>query len=242
MLILFLFLLSSQNLFIQGNTLYSEGKYEDALTSYEKLLQKGIENHILYYNIGNAYFKLNKIGEAILYYKKAHKLAPLNKDITFNLNLARAHRVDVIKKLEKPLFTKFFLQLIHITSVNLATIITSALYFLLFVFLIIWLFIKSLTIRYINTTLAILFLLSFGILGFNIKECKKKEGVLVTTIEDVRSGPSDDYTLVFTIHEGMEFVILEEEKGWARIVLPNGLEGWLKIEGRGKRVIGVRLI
>jgi len=35
----------------------------------------------LYYNLGNAYFKDDRIGKAILYYNRALRLAPGNDDI-----------------------------------------------------------------------------------------------------------------------------------------------------------------
>ena len=55
-------------------------------------------------------------------------------------------------------------------------------------------------------------------------------GVLIAPQAEVRSGPGKDYILQFTGHEGLEFQINEEAEGWCRILLPNGVKGWIPKE------------
>ena len=68
--ILYLLLLTSQFFaaqtgFEKGNALYQKGKYEEAIAAYETVLGSKKESAELYFNIGNCYYKLNKVAPAI---------------------------------------------------------------------------------------------------------------------------------------------------------------------------------
>ena len=69
----------------EANRAYYAGRYENAVTIYEKVTQAGFASPILYYNLGNAYFKLGNMPLAILYYEKAHKLVPSSVDVITNI-------------------------------------------------------------------------------------------------------------------------------------------------------------
>lgn len=80
--------------FSQANKLYSQGNYEKALEIY-----KGIEASLdapsmaLYYNMGNAFYKLEKYPEAYACYLKAQKIAPRDKDLRQNISILRKTRI-----------------------------------------------------------------------------------------------------------------------------------------------------
>jgi tetratricopeptide (TPR) repeat protein len=225
---------SVDSIFVSANNLYRQGEYEEALNGYTTLLSNGIQHSALYFNIGNSYYKLGEIGKAILFYKRAKKLDPWDQDIEFNLSFARSNRIDQLKELSRPKFVELISRPIYKISPNLSLLSASATYFLIFVVLSISLFFKKQTFRQI--ALAFLVPLIFFIISssVNISRINQREGVLLKQEGNVMSGPSLDYTLVFTIHEGMEFRILEEREDWARILLPNGMEGWLQIDGIGE--------
>ncbi|HHE38945.1 MAG TPA: SH3 domain-containing protein, partial [Candidatus Cloacimonetes bacterium] len=54
------------------------------------------------------------------------------------------------------------------------------------------------------------------------------EAVLISQSAVGFSGPSNEFTRVFTIHEGMIFDIEKEENNWSLIKLTNGLGGWIE--------------
>jgi tetratricopeptide (TPR) repeat protein len=54
-------------LFEQANELYKQEKYQEALEKYQTITSADYASAELYYNIGNTYFKLNKIPHAILF-------------------------------------------------------------------------------------------------------------------------------------------------------------------------------
>ena len=60
----------------EGNRLYQEGNFEDALASYLRLVEAGFESGEVYYNIGNTYFKLGDLAESILYYEACPPATP----------------------------------------------------------------------------------------------------------------------------------------------------------------------
>ena len=95
----FTFAQSSRELFNEANDLYAKKNYEEAAKKYEAIVANGFESSALYYNLGNAYFKIKNIPSAILYYEKAALLDPSNDDIVFNLELARTYTIDKISEM-----------------------------------------------------------------------------------------------------------------------------------------------
>src|SRR5208283_3571750 len=83
----------------QANQLYRSGTYQKAAELYEQILKNGYESPALYYNLGNAYFKMQNIPAAILSYERGKRLAPRDEDILYNLRLANLRVVDKIEPL-----------------------------------------------------------------------------------------------------------------------------------------------
>lgn len=92
------FITSAQNisLFEQGNALYNDGNYEQAILKYENILENGEHSAELYFNLANAHYKLNHIAPSIYYYEKALQLAPNDKEIKNNAAFARNMTIDAI--------------------------------------------------------------------------------------------------------------------------------------------------
>ena len=89
----------SQNIdekFYAANKLYNNTKYLEGIEVYENILSEGWESSNLYYNLGNAYFRQNQIGQSIWAYHKALKMDPRNLDLTHNLEIVNARIKDRI--------------------------------------------------------------------------------------------------------------------------------------------------
>ena len=91
---------ASDNLHQQARDAYSNGDYVQAISIYETMTQEG-ESDELYYNLGNAYYKNNQIGKAILNYERALRLNPSYDDAAFNLQLANEKIQDKIEPIER---------------------------------------------------------------------------------------------------------------------------------------------
>src|SRR5499427_11133783 len=74
----------------------AQSYYRQAIAGYEQLIAAGIHNAKLYYNLGNAYFRLNDLGYAVLHYRRGLRLEPGNRQLQANLSYARSRRVDQI--------------------------------------------------------------------------------------------------------------------------------------------------
>ena len=88
-----------ETIFSQANKNYNLGSYEEALKGYDSIVQLGVHSSELYFNMGNAHYKLNRIAPSILNYEKAQLLDPTNEDIQHNLRFAQNMTIDVIEEL-----------------------------------------------------------------------------------------------------------------------------------------------
>lgn len=74
-LFLILFFLNAQSqvevVFDEGNALYNQGNYTEAIEKYTSIINNGSESAELYYNLGNAYYKINDIANSIFYFEKS---------------------------------------------------------------------------------------------------------------------------------------------------------------------------
>ncbi|PEN13331.1 hypothetical protein CRI94_11410 [Longibacter salinarum] len=73
-----------------GTEAYRQGRYAQAASSYETIANAGYESASLFYNLGNAYFRLGDVGKAIRFYEKARRLRPADSRIAHNLDMARS--------------------------------------------------------------------------------------------------------------------------------------------------------
>src|ERR1700749_3896586 len=85
-----------QSLFEKGNAYYAKGQYKEAAAAYQQIVNAGYQSVGVYYNLANADYKLGDIPSAVLYYEKAHKLAPGDEDISVNTRFANAKTTDKI--------------------------------------------------------------------------------------------------------------------------------------------------
>ena len=92
-----IFAVDLNSLVSQGNELYQKGEYDKAITKYKTVIDSGYHSAELYYNLGNAYFRIKNIKNAILNYERAKLYDPGDNDINFNLELARSYTVDKIE-------------------------------------------------------------------------------------------------------------------------------------------------
>jgi tetratricopeptide (TPR) repeat protein len=86
-----------ENFFI-ANQAYKENRFQDAIDGYKQIIDSGHKNGHLYYNLGNAYFRMNELGKAILCYERARLLIPRDADLNFNLRYAGDQVQDAVPR------------------------------------------------------------------------------------------------------------------------------------------------
>lgn len=224
---------SSDELFTNANNLYKEGKYQEAIELYTKIEAKNLVSSELYYNLGNCYYKLNKVAPTIYNYEKALKLDPLNQDAQNNLVFAKRLTLDRIEELPKSLLQKFnhnYLQKLTYNEWAKVAIVFSflaALLFLLFYFVVNS---KKKRFYFIFSMLSFLFLITLIAITYNqySKEKNTIEAIIFTEKIEVKNAPTENSNEIFTLHEGTKIFILDSVDNWKKIKLADGKIGWLE--------------
>jgi tetratricopeptide (TPR) repeat protein len=219
---------SATALFQKGNESYDTGNFDQAIEEYQKIVDLGIKNSKVFYNLGNAYFRKNRLGEAILNYRRALALEPRDDDSMTNLAFVKLFTLDKIEEQRVNPLSNLLHWFVNLFSLDELTLFVFLSYFLSILLGILILFKRKKRALLSGLTALLVILVIFSSL-FAIKLYFNsiKSGVLIAPQSEVRSGPGKDYTLQFTGHEGLEFQINEEAEGWYRISLLNGVKGWI---------------
>lgn len=221
---------SPQEWFAKGNTFYKEGKYQEAIDSYQKI--ENTQNAEVYFNLANSYYKLNKVAYAIYYYEKALKINPSYSDAKNNLVFAKRMTIDAIEPLPKTFLQRLSKNTIQQLSYNTWAMISVISSFLLVVFFMLYYFSYSSTKKIVWFNISILALVSmllsviFTFSSYNIKRSQHSAIVFSPSVE-VKNAPTTSGEAIFELHEGTKVQLLDELKGWRKIKIANGKEGWI---------------
>ncbi len=80
--------LQKSALFLEAQAAYDGGDYAKAIDLYKKLVEGGVANLAVEYNLANAYFKNGNLSDAVAHYRRAEYAAPRDPDIRANLRFA----------------------------------------------------------------------------------------------------------------------------------------------------------
>jgi tetratricopeptide (TPR) repeat protein len=222
---------SATALFQKGNESYDTGNFDQAIEEYQKIVDLGIKNSKVFYNLGNAYFRKNQLGKAILNYRRALALEPRDDDSMTNLAFVKLFTLDKIEEQRVNPLSNLLHWFVNLFSLDELTLFVFLSYFLSIIFGILILFRRKRRALLSGlTVLLVVFIIFSSLFAIKLYFNSIKNGVLIAPQMEVRSGPGKDYTLQFTGHEGLEFQINEEAEGWYRISLPNGVKGWIPKE------------
>jgi tetratricopeptide (TPR) repeat protein len=218
---------------VRANDLYSEKRYSESAQAYEALIQKGVQNGNLYYNLGNTYIRMGKTGPAVLNYIRARKWIPRDENLEANLKFAIQQTRD---KIEPPpsgtLSTLFFWS----NDFNLSELIYLAmgLNFLFWFNMALWMYFRSPSLKFVRNALLGFLLLSFFSIGVKlINKSDLELGVVLAKTVEVKSGRADDAVTLFQLHEGALVSITDSHESWLEVRLNDEQKGWVPKNSMG---------
>ncbi|MCX6268191.1 MAG: tetratricopeptide repeat protein [Bacteroidetes bacterium] len=216
----------------KANKAYSAGSYSVALDLYNKVVEAGYESPELFYNTGNAYFKLNDYAHAILWYERARQLDPGNEDVNFNLNVANTKISDKIEPLPELFYKRWFNGFVQALSVDTWALISVCLFIAGLSGLVLYLASRVLILRKLGFWCALgmfflsLFMFVFAWYGYSFTKSTHEAIIFAPTIT-VKSSPDEKSTDLFVLHEGAKVRLLDNISGWYEIRIASGSVGWL---------------
>ncbi len=222
-------------LFEQANNAYNEGDYDNAIQNYLDILEKGQHSAALYYNLGNSYYKLNKIAPSIYYYEKALLLTPNDTEIINNLAYAQNMTLDAIDTMPEMGFSKFYRKLTAMLSFD-QWAYTAVLFMMLFVVLYIAFYYFRYSVRkriaFISSLVSLLISIMTAILAFLQYDAFKNDSpaIVFSSEVEVKSEPNNRSQAVFTLHEGAKVNVLENLNDYHKISIADGKTGWIPKE------------
>jgi len=233
-LLLSTFTIAQNNeLFAKGNGLYNDGKYQDAINIYERILDSKNHSAELYFNLANAYYKMNRIAPSVYYYEKALQLSPNDQDVKNNIAFAKNMTIDAIEVIPEIGFSKIMNSIINRFSFD-----AWALFSIVFVVLFVILFLayhfsystnrKRLAFLSSNLSLFLgLIALIFAFQKYDYDQ-KDKPAIVFAQESEIKSEPNLRSEIAFKLHEGTKVQVIEiYNENWTKIKLTDGKTGWI---------------
>lgn len=218
--------------FNQANQLYRDGQYEKAAKAYEEVVSNGYESSVLYYNLGNSYFKLHNIPGSILYYERARRLAPHDDDILYNLRLANLRVVDKIEPVPQLFLIDWWNGFLGLySSDGWAYAIISCAWFAAAGGIVILVF-RSLPVRRVAFGVAVISVMCCILSVTGLVQQSRREGpgraaIVFSASVPVKSAPDNQSVDLFVLHEGVKVDLMDALGDWKKIRLADGKIGWL---------------
>ena len=216
-----------------GDSAYIRQQYQQAIADYEALLKQGVSADI-YYNLGNAYYRTDNITRAVLNYERALLLSPGDRDIRFNLQLARSKTIDKITPESEMFFVTWYRTLVNVMSVDGWARMSLVSLALAIILALCYLFMSRVWMQKTGFFGALLMLMLFAV--SNIFAWQQKDqlvnrtgAIVMSPAVQVKSTPSKNGTDLFILHEGTKVEITDSSmKEWKEIRIADGKEGWIE--------------
>lgn len=202
-----------EDIFYNANKLYLEAKYEEASIEYLKITN--IKLSSIYYNLASSYFMNKDIEYSLLWYERALKLSPFDKEIeaTVEMHTGKKSNLKILKIFN---YSFSFLFLIAITS--------------LFLFLTLFIvYKKTVKDKIFKAIVVFIFVSIFSFLSLLlIYKTEAIDYIIITSPTELYRGNSKHSQSLINLTGGEKIKILEEYENWYYVKNISGLKGWVK--------------
>jgi len=219
-----------RGLLAEYNDLYKSGDYRAALDGYLEMTVREPGNPYAFYNTGNAWYRLNKPGQATLYYARAFRLLPRDADIRANLDLAMKQSGQALVPEGTPRVLHYLYYLFSDAELK-----TAAIFFWWLACLLLGLYFlrHGLRPRLRGPAAASAALLACSLLWLGARTASPFNGAAVITAEgsvQLLSGPGDSFKAYASLPEARLIRILDSsDDSYYEIGIPReGIKGWIK--------------
>ncbi len=226
---------SLSSMFQSANNEFWNGDYEKALKEYKQLVNLGVEDAALFYNLGTAYARLGKLGTAVLYYEKALRIDPSQNDARHNIAIIRefiAHRAgEQGREADLTPAVGPWRAVIDRFSSDGAAMLFLGFHLALFIILALRRFAAAemfrLSLGVVAGVLAILTAttLAIAIGKWKLDHVEQEAVVVAEGSADIMEGPGSEVKR-FALEEGSRVNVLETRENWLRIKDSEGRDGW----------------
>ena len=197
---------------VQADSAYAAEKYEEAIPIYTALLKEG-EHADIYYNLGNCYYKTDRLALAILNYERAALLDPGSSFfVTWYKNIIDMMSMDGWAR------------------TGIVAFVLACVLILVF-FLgnkVVW---KKLGFFGALVMLAVVVMVNVFAWTQHQELNARSGAVVMSSSVVVKSTPNESGTDLFVLHEGTRVEIIDDSmKEWKEIRLADGKVGWMPTE------------
>ncbi len=218
-----------------GNKLYSEGKYQEAIDAYQKIVNTNLVSGDLYFNLANAYYKNGDLVQSIIFFERALLLKPQDADIKYNLELANSQTTDKIEAVGVFFLSQWVNSFRNSASSDVWAYYGVSFFIGLLVFLGFFFFSNTVTLKKLGFFLSIAFVVlmtvSFTFSYHQKQKLVNREFAIVTNSSlTVKSSPSSDGTELFILHEGVKVKVINALGTWRQIEIADGNQGWIDVD------------
>lgn len=218
-----------------GDQLYRQGDYAVAIDYYGLALSANYASAELYYNLGNAYYRVDNIGMAILNYERALRLKPSMKDALENLELANARTADRITVLPRLLVVRLVDWLCTAITPSHWRVICLVILALLGMAFVVLRLSPSRNLRKAGLAAcfatAFLFIIAtLLMIGSSSRFSAHRDAIILDPSIVMKSSPESSSTDKMILHEGTKVHIGDELSGWYKITIADGTTGWCRAD------------
>lgn len=187
----------------------------------------------LYYNMGNAYFRLDQLGQAIRYYEKARRLIPENAELQHNLKVARSQVATPISSLPTPVWETWWDRFVLRVGA-FPFFVAGLLFYALAAALVghrIWSGMRNPWLRRALSASVILGVVLLAIaFAASLNPTLDQRAVVVADTAALREAPADTAATELDVPEGVLVDVLQRQDTWLEVRLPNGVTGWIQAD------------
>lgn len=220
-----------------ANEAYRNQDFKKSIELFEKAVADASINNMvsseLYYNLGNAYFRDNQLGKAILNYERALLLDPGDSDIRHNLRFVNNMKVDRITPAGDIFISNWFKAIRNLYGSNVWAVIAVVSFIIFIISLAAYLFVNVLWVRktaFYSGIVVFFLMIIFNIFSFSQKreQVRGDNAIVMVGAAAVNASPDANSNELFELHEGTKVKVRSIDGNWYEIEIVNGSVGWTR--------------